>query len=214
MDEESMSILIDFGDFSVLVSLEPDGRTINFEATLIFDGDLGNMKTLSSLAHTAYYHRFGISGLSNKASSQVKLYLGRDLDYSSIHKLGEVLEASYQCLDTMVRYLYYRSLQTDSAALDLSMFEDVNLFLFDPQAMGEKKDFHFGDWSKYADSVSSGETEVVVDPEIVIEEIQACAEFENKNNMLLSEVGDRILEEIIWHRQMRELAKSDKYSVN
>lgn len=214
IDKENLSLLVNHEEFSLLVSLDPETKTIEFNSTIIFDGDLGNLKTLSSLAHTAFYYKFTISGLSHKSNCQTRLYLEKELDYSSVKKVGFVTQCAHQCIDTIVRYLHYRHLQNDLDNLDLSMFEDIDLFLFDPKGMGEKKDFQFGDWTSYSSSVSRGEIEMIVDSEIMINEIEACAKFEQANNMLLSEVGDRILEELVWNRQMKDLSVSDDYSIN
>lgn len=213
-DLQTKSILINNEVSSILVSLSPNCKVIQFECTLIFDADLNNLKTLSSLLHTAYYYSLRATGVMKNNDHQVKIYLSTDLDYQNIKQMPNVLKNISDCIETVVGYLYFRGIQTDTTSLDISMFEGLDLFLFDPQLLGEKKDFQFGDWSAFANSVLGGEYESGLSHDGLIEEIRACEEFENRNNMLLSEVGDRVFEEVLWNRQFKLESENDEYSVN
>lgn len=213
-DKETFSVLISINpDSAVLLSL--NNEIVKLETTFIFNSYLINLKTLSSISHAAYFYGFSNSGILNKNQDQVKFYLAKEVPINSLSsRLKDELEKMEKCIDHIAGYISYRMNQSNLKELDLSMFEDIDLFLFDPRSLGEKKDFVYKDWPTYIESVENDDSNVGVNPEIMLSELKACAEFEKANDVLLSEIGDDILLEIIWNRRIAEMATKDSYSVN
>lgn len=212
-DPDTFSLLISLNqDTSIIIEL--DDNKVKFETTFIFDSYLMNLKTLSSISHTAYFYGMANSGFLNKSPDQIKFYLSKEIDINVLSsRLDDTLSTMESCILQIAGYILHRMRQL-SQNLDLSMFEDLDLFLFDPRSLGEKKEFLYKDWDKYIESIANDESKIGVSPEIMLSELKACKEFEDKNGLLLSEVGDDILLEIIWNRRIAEMAVGDKYSVN
>ena len=72
----------------------------------------------------------------------------------------------------------------------------------------------YSTWKEFADAIAeTAGDEYELSGSIA--EVNACAEFEHKNGMSLSEVGDIILNELLWNRQLIASAESDgDYYVN
>jgi len=217
IDKKSFSMLVELKDeISALITLDAPNDSINIETTIVFDNHISNLKTISSIAHIAYYYKMGISGLTYKNKSHTRFYLGKDISFNSALKsLTNEFDSFFKCVSGVTNYLMYRISQEDLGFVDISMFETIDLGMFDPKGLGEKKDFVFdGSWDNFIESVLTDDTELFYDLESFLDELRACQEFEQRNNLLLSEVGGALVGQIIWHRQMQENAKEDKYSEN
>lgn len=215
-DDSEKSLLVDLGESgSVMASLDKSNMIL-FEATIIFDVPLLNLKTYSSIAHTAYYYKFSISGVSRNSNSQVKFFLTRYDNPSNINDIDAILDDCEKCIGTITKYLNYRVQQFDNFdTYDLSMFDDVDVVAFNPKEMGEKKEFTYETWSElYKDIVGQADDYLSLNMVSLHECVKACQEFEEKNKALLAEVGDQVMNELIWLIQLREQAKKDKFSIN
>jgi len=215
-DNDCGAYLIDFeNDSYALVSLSENLKTIEFEGTIVFDSDLVNLKTLSSIAHAAFCSGLSTTGICVKNENQVKIYVRKSLDFFAIYsRFEDELEITKNCISSIRKYLHSRLDQIQHTYLDLSMFNDIDLLTFDPQGLGEKKDFVYENWENYMNAVLA-EDNSVFNAGPKIEDLIACAEFEDKNEVLLSEIGNSLLKEIDWNRQMHlAMASSGKYFEN
>lgn len=210
IDEENFTALVELGDeTTALVSLDCKTNTVYVETTIIFDTVLLNLKTLSSINDIAYYYGNMVGGAGIKNESQCGLYVSRKCKLSSGNVCIE-LEKHRDFLIALQNYLESRVVSQNADNLDISMFEDLDLTLFNPKAIGERKDFCFGDWESFRSSVVEDGEEY----SSYLAEVEACALFEERNDLRLSEVGDMVLDEIIWNRQLIITAADDDYSVN
>lgn len=205
-------IKILFSDLSqILLSLDKKTNTLRLETTVIFDVDVLNLKTFSNIAHMAMISGFAISGVVPTANKCVKVYLGKDTERAL--SIGKELRLMEKVLKQILQYLQNRVYQANATELDLSMFSQIDLYGFDPRTLGEQKDFIYLSWQNFIDEVSQAQSFSVAEVATTVEELIACAEFEDKNNMSLSEVGDIVLEELIWNRALLE-SEEDEYRVN
>lgn len=209
------SLLVDIGDPLVtLVTMEKNDTVVRIESTLIFESRVANLKTFSTMSHVAMTHGIAMSGLVPAKNQNLKVYLAIEMNYSEAKKtILDRLEEMRICLDTLVKYITVRSDHFEMRHIDLSMFDAIDLNGFDPQYLGEKKEFVFQSWKAFAQAIhdAAGE-EYEITGSLV--EVNACAEFEHKNKMLLSEVGDIILNELLWNREFLMAAEEDKYHVH
>lgn len=215
IDPETKSILVDLGKpLCTLVFLDKDEKSYLIESTIVFDSDILNVSTFSHLAHTTITAGFGISGVVPVGNGSVKLYVGKSIDMRALGRLPEELSKIKDCINMMIGYINYRTEQLGASNLDLSMFEAIeDIETFDPQMLGEQKDFVYRTWQKFAEEIAE-EAEDVAEAAEALRKISACAEFEVKNDMNLSEIGDMIKGELLWNRSLFSVDEDDKYSVN
>lgn len=206
------------GNNSVLLCLDKEKGTLKLETTIVFDSAIVNLKTLSNMAHTSMSHGFGISGIITNENGTSKIYVGKDIEWAdAVASLNRDLKTFQILIGKLSEYLNFRTKQKEITHLDFSMFDKIKLKNFNPQAAGEKKDFLYTSWQKYADHVVGERTDEDDFEEISeeIEEISACAEFELKNKMSLSEVGNFILDELHWSKSLSLDNREDiKFNVN
>lgn len=216
VDPKTESILVDLGKpICTLVFVSKDRASYAIESTIVFVPDIINLSTLSHLAHTAITGGFGISGVVPTGNGSLKIYVGKTVDFRAIDRISIELENMKECVKMMVGYINYRTNQLNTQKLDLSMFEEIDdLEGFDPQMLGEQKDFIYRSWQRFAEEVAA-EAEDVAEAADALRKISACAEFESKNSMHLSEIGDMIKDELLWNRSILTMARADdKYNVN
>lgn len=217
VDEKRQAAIVGFDEplCTVVYIDEDDPTTIRLESTMVFEADIANLRTMSSIAHVTMSHGFGLSGLVPGDEGKVKLYVMKYIDLGTMKKkLPEDIKKMNDCLKIIISYINQRMGQKHLKELDLSMFSEVDITQFNPQLMGEKKDFQYQSWETYAESVLELQKNPSINGVSLLEEIQACAKFEHKNQMHLSEVGNIILDELVWNRNFIEAAAEGKFHIN
>lgn len=214
-DDENNYLMIEFPGslletnecINALLSLHNDSFSIKLETAVIFDNILLNTKTMSNVLDYAYQANCSISGILIQNEEQVKFNISKDFSYLDLAKIKSDSLKFKNCILDIFKYLNSRIESASSTYIDLSMFENVDLAYFDPQFYAEQKEFVYGSWEKYIESLKSGTNQsqmngITVDKDVIIQEIQMCKAFEEANNMLLSEIGNLVVQEIIWNRQL------------
>jgi hypothetical protein len=217
IDEKKQAIIIGFERplCTVIYLDEDDNSLFRLESTIVFEAEIANLRTISSIAHVAMSHGFGISGLVPSEEGKIKLYIMKYLDLNMMKKrLVEDIKNKKECLKVIISYINQRMGQKHLRELDLSMFSEIDISQFNPQLLGERKDFVYQSWEMYADSVPDLVKNPSVNGIALLEEIQACAKFEYKNKMHLSEVGHIVLDELVWNRNFVEGAAEGKFHIN
>jgi hypothetical protein len=217
VDEKRQATIVGFEKplCTVIYIDEDDPSTIRLESTMVFEAELANLRTMSSISHVAMSHGFGVSGLVPTESGRVKLYVMKYIDLDVMKKrLPDDVRKMYECLKIIISYINQRVGHKHLNELDLSMFSEIDISQFNPQLMGERKDFVYQSWEGYAESVLKLQKDPAIDGISLLEEIQACAKFEHKNQMHLSEVGNIVLDELVWNRNFIEAAAEGKFHIN
>jgi hypothetical protein len=208
---EDKTVIFSKDDKLMLFNLNDGFLGHRLEATVtIKSEDLVSLKTLSDLSNIAYIHTCYMSGLKH-GHEGIRIPLGlavpKQLRKNDIKMSVLYLE---ECIKTMDSYIFGRYSNFNDNNLDLSMFEETDLFLFDPQLLGEKKQFIYESWLAYLERAAEADFSSFSE---TISDIKACMVFEKTNKMLLSEVGDMVLRELVWNRRMSE-SSADENTVN
>lgn len=154
-----------------------------------------------------------MSGFSPKSSEQAKVFVAKDIPFTySPYKIYKFISSIKLCSQAIIDYLYRADVRMNVDFLDLSMFSQTDLYLFNPQFLGENKEFIFKNWDTYIeytknnpdDSLAGGNNYLLLD-------LEACKKFEEKNKMLLSEVGHRVVKELVWNSKFKNLLDDDLY---
>lgn len=217
-DTVAQSFLLDLGDgIGILLSLN-EKHLLRFEAAIIFDGELLNLKTYNDIANIFYTANMCVTGMYPQGNGKVKFYASCTTDFARVNQLGDVLIEFHSAIILAHRYIKLRETHTAYPMLDLSMFESIDVYGFNPKDLGEKKDFIFGNWNTFVSAiVHSHEAGELTSQEAaaILMEIKACESFESKNKMLLSEIGEVVWQEIVWNRNLQDqLSDEDKTYIN
>jgi len=214
IDQDEYAFLVDLGDpICTLVSLDETTKSLMLESTLVLEPHILNLKTFSAMAHVCMSNGLGMSGVVPGSNGTVKVYIGKTISDKSMKRLPYEMEQVRTCITQIIGYINYRSGQNELLSLDLSMFEEIDVNNFNPQVFGEKKDFIYRTWQNYANAVVSSSANLS-EASDTINKINACAEFERLNDLSLSEVGDIVLEELVWNRGFVSTAEEDDYQIN
>ena len=214
-DDGSSALLIGLDDGVYVASFLEDGaRFISFETSVVFDYDVAHLNTLSSIAHVASYYNASCTGLINKKEDKVKVTISKRIGFMDALSLIYVLPDISNCIEAISGYVSSCMSNNDSVSWDLSMFENIDLYLFNPKAIGERKMFLHGSWEKFIDTFEGVSIDSIYGTEPFREEVEACQKFEEANRMLISEVGDKVLQELVWSRKISQSAKDDEFGVN
>jgi hypothetical protein len=216
-DIKDKSIIFTFDDFRVAtLNMDNDMLGYSIEATAVFSADIISMKCLSDISTLIFTHRCSNSGIRPASENRVRLnlsyHIGNDFSRTSIEVGMLYLN---KCLATLELYLLDRIKSNSKVVYDLSMFEHMNLAGFNPQHMGEKKEFVYGSWKAYVDATidefgPAAGNAYVTD---VLIKIEACSLFEHENERLVAEVGSNLLDDLMMHRQLHEVSKTN-YGIN
>ena len=200
-DDEKNTILIDMGDdIHTLLTMS---EKLALDSSVVFDASLINLKTLSTVSNFGMMFAVSVSGVLPNGNKKIKLLFCKEAG-STKYLLRSLVEMK-RCIALVSKYLNQRADQHRTSNLDLSMFEHVDPYSFNPLSLGEKKDFIYRTWKDYIVDVSvSPSTNIELSS--LVSELQACSEFEEKNKMLLSEVGEYVLDELLWNKAMSESA--------
>ncbi len=216
-DRPGNSIVFKFTDNRVACLNMDDAKYgYSLEASLNFTGELINLKTLSDIASLTYASRCHVSRVYPSADRMVRVNVlcevGRRPSISNIKAAVAHLDST---INTIAQYMDYRLDLLDKTHWDLSMFEDVDIAGFVPQSFAEEMEFLAGSWDKYAKMVSEDYSDFDDHPEEtkLLSLIAACARFEVANKVKLSEVGDKLSDELTLSRQQIAAAQ-DNYGVN
>lgn len=214
-DPKSKSILASFSnDVNVLITMVKQGAAVQLENSIHFPVKILNLKTMCSISSTAYATGIAITGISVVNSNTSKFYLGKEISYTSA--LSDMREELTNLADTILTIESYITLRLNQSALiniDISMFKDIDVGLLDALRMGEKRSFVYRTWEAF---IASKELENAnpEDTKVVIDIINACKEFELKNNMMLDEIGDVLWDELIANDQITEAVNSKDFAIN
>lgn len=190
---------LDNGGTAVLVITDNE-RDTYIGTNLVFDTDAASLKTMSDIADIAAAHRCLVTGLSNAGEGRVKLALSY-YDVGQTFGREEVsrgVSHINRCLESLTILLQQKVDKAANPIIDLSMFEDMDLTFFNPRQLGERKEFSYYSWENYAKAALSDQDGLVDVPSL--DEIAACKDFEEKNDLLLADVGDSVLSELKMHR--------------
>jgi hypothetical protein len=216
-DVEDKSILFSFEkDRVAILNMDHDMLGYSIEATVVFAADILSLKTLSDISNLVFTYRCSNSGIRPAGDGRVRLnltyHIGDRLGAADIMRGMTYLN---KCLYTLELYLTERLRRVDREVYDLSMFENIDLTGFNPQDMGERKEFIFGSWDEYAQAAQEDYRGFPGHPYAVdtLAKIEACREFEERNGIPVSESGTWLLDDIVLNRQLSELSKTD-YGIN
>ena len=146
-------------------------------------------------------------GFTAKTPEQAKVFIAKDIHYThSSKKIGELIENVKACSNSIISYFTNANKRMSVDFLDLSMFNDVDLYLFNPQFLGENKEFIFRTWDKYIEYIEDNpENPMLGNTESLLPELEACKLFEETNKMILAEIGHRVLRELVWNSRFSHL---------
>jgi hypothetical protein len=218
-DMMSNSFLIDLdGDLSVLLTVDKDfAQILRLETSIIFDGDILNLKTYSDIANIFYAADMPVTGIYPYGSGKVKFYVNRTIPFSEVYYLPRILSDLREGISLCEKYLQLRDDRTKHPMIDISMFSDIDPNGFNPKDLGEKKDFIFGDWKTFISAVvkSHEDGDLSSDQaELMLLELKACESFEEKNKLMLSEVGDVVWQELLSYQNLHNNSTDDKTYIN
>jgi len=193
--------LVFLGDeISAIAQIGSNRTSIKLETTLIFDSDLVNLKTLSNISHIGMVHGLASSGIFTVGDGRSKIYVSKEVSVFKIcDSIHETVANFKEAILALADYMQLRTKQKQFTNIDLSMFYAIDLTSFNPRVLGEKKEFLYTSWQKYADDLME-DADDYEDIASKITQIKACADFETKNDLCLAEVGDIILDDLYWHR--------------
>lgn len=219
IDMISHSFLIDLGeDLSVLLTVDKDfAQTLRLETAIIFDGDILNLKTYSDVANIFYAADMPITGIYPQGTGQVKFYVNRIISFSEVASLPYVLIDLHNGISLCEKYLQLRENNTKHPMIDISMFSDIDSSGFNPKDLGEKKDFIFGNWKTFINAVMRSHEDGDLSSDqagLMLLELKACELFEEKNKLMLSEVGEVVWQELVLARNFQNDISDDKTFIN
>lgn len=213
-DSNDFGAILDFGEEPFFVEIR-DGN-IWLEKPVLYSSNLSNLYTFSSVCHVASNFGTICTGLTMK-DGLGKFYLIKKVSLSVLTRPntfeGELFEFN-ECIANVAGYLTHRRDKVSSRTLDLSMFQDLNLYEVDLQRLGECKDFRFGSWEGMLDSYMCDEFSFKSGDIPLDLLIYACDDFENENNLIISEVGDEVLDEANLHKSISIVEAAKEYSVH
>lgn len=210
MKDKSIIFSFDRGRVAIL-NMNHDTLGYSIEATVVFSAEILSLKTNSDMSNLIFMYCCSSSGIRPASESRVRMnisyHIGDKLKFSSL-KLGMIY--MLKCLATLELYLTERLARLDKDVYDLSMFEDLDLTGFNPQDMGERKEFIFGSWDAYSSFVKEEYAGFPNSPYAVdiLAKIKACQDFEEINKIPVSEIGIKLLDDIILNRQLIEVSKT------
>lgn len=197
-------------------ALEVKDQNLYMEKAVLYTSEMSNLYTFSSICHISSNYGIASTGLTLKEGF-AKFYLTKKIPLIVVSDRkafeNELFEFN-ECMNNVIGYLKYRVDKVSSRVLDISMFEGLNLFGLDLQKLAEYKDFRFGSWENMLDSYMTDEFDFKVDKVPLDTLILACSDFEEKNNLVISEVGEEVLEEILVHRSISILEAEKEYSLH
>jgi hypothetical protein len=216
-DLEDRSIAFTFADERVaMLNMDHDMLGYSIEATVVFSADTLSLKTVSDLSNITYTLRCSSSGIRPAGDNRVRLNVSYHMGHE-LSKYGISTGMLYlnRCLSAFELYLSDCLKKLDRDSYDLSMFEDIDITAFNPQLMGELKEFVHGSWAAYEDAVESDYSSFTNHPYALdlLTKIEACKTFEEVNGLQVSEVGNEILDNIILGRQVKEVSRNT-YGIN
>lgn len=219
IDKISNSFLIDLGrDLSVLLTVDKDlAQYLRLETAIIFDGDILNLKTYSDIANIFYTADMPITGIYPQGSGKVKFYVNRTIPFSAVTSLPDILADLHSGISLCEKYLQLRENRTKYPMIDISMFSDIDSNGFNPKDLGEKKDFIFGNWKTFINAVVKSHEDGDLSSDqagLMLLELKACELFEEKNKLMLSEIGEVVWQELVWSRNFQNDLSDDKTYIN
>lgn len=216
-DVKDKSIMFTFdGERVAILNMDHDTLGYSIEATVVFSSDVLSLKTISDISNLVFMHRCSSSGIRAADDGRVRINLSYHIgDSMSASAVNTGMLYLNKCLATLEYYLLDRLSNLSKESYDLSMFEDVSLDVFSPQTMGEDREFLYGTWDAYVDSVNEEYSSFVNHPYAldILAKIDACRKFEEVNKVLISEVGRALLEDLVLNRQLYEISKTS-YGIN
>lgn len=209
-EKDTLVVRVKRYEFPLMIAVVPAKEIVQIECALHFDSSLLNLKTMSSLSNILYSSGFGMTGIMHSASDLVKIYAGKEIPLAV---LGNYISTD---LDTLILtlvaakdYLEYRYDTAQMNKVDISMFKDLDISNVSLRTIGERKEFVFNGWDKYLEELGGPDIEQEV-KEMLMPLILACRAFEEKNSMLLSEVGEEVSEEVF----LSNSKFVDKFDIN
>lgn len=219
IDKISNSFLIDLGEeLNVLLTVDKDyAQILRLEAAIIFDGDILNLKTYSDIANLFYTADMPVTGLYPQGSGKVKFYVSRVITFSEVALLPNILTELHSGISLCEKYLQLRENRTKYPMIDISMFSNIDSSGFNPKDLGEKKDFIFGNWKTFISAVIKSHEDGDLSSDqasLMLLELKACESFEEKNKLMLSEVGEVVWQELSWAQSFQNNSSDDKTYIN
>jgi hypothetical protein len=174
------------------------------ETNVVFDAEVANLKLFSDIVDVIFMHKCISTGLTHGGDEQVQVTICHPLD-KRITKasIAEGAQNISKCLQDLTKLIQDKLANIQNHIVDLSMFEHLDISSFNPRMLGERKEFLYKTWNNYAQAaLKLNESPTLANVEATISEIVACRDFEAKNEMLLAEIGDSVLQELRMHRKM------------
>jgi len=182
------------------------------ESTIAFDAEASSLKAVSDIANVAFSHKCCTTGLKVSGPGRLRVliayHLGSGLSKEAVENGVELLGL---CIEEIVENLTLKVDNASKAMIDISMFSEFDAMIFNPRLIGERKEFLYSTWDNYARAVLQNQDELA-SVETTIDEIMACKEFEEVNDIPLAEIGDVARKELGSHQVNMEMA--DDLSIN
>lgn len=206
LDLKNKVAIIKLGKQEALLSLDEFPR---MEAAIIFDASIINLHTYSNINLYANLYGCITSQIHTQENKKIKIVFKRLVD---IKRIKYCIRQMHKCIQSCTIYLTERLKQQELTNLDLSMFEELDISSFDPKSLGEKKEFIYKSWQNFivdaAQSTSSNK-----ELSELVSELNACSEFEQRNKMRLSEIGDVVLNELVWNKNIM-VNQDEEFKIN
>lgn len=192
----------------LLLNVDYDNHYI--ESNIIFDVEVGTLKLMSDVADVAFEHQCAITGMRGLLEDKAQVGIRYKLENPITRKnLGTAVSNFRECLTSLTTIVQSKLDSFNSTMLDISMFEHLDVSMLNPRLMGERKEFVYHTWERYAQAMAElgSEFETLSNLEASVPEIMACREFEEKNKVSLAEVGDIVARELKLHRHFMDTAE-------
>lgn len=216
-DEAARCLAFRLNENIVAIFITDDSTLGNrIEISVIFDAMVVNLRLMSDLANIALAHKCSLSGLSHAKDGTCKVelayYLGSKIGLKEVEIAITYMEA---CIKQVMDTILGKIDSVNSFSWDLSMFDTEDLRVFNPQQIGEIKEYMYGDWPDYLEEAGKL-TSIpyhMVEPTFDINILLACQKFETVNKVQLVDMGNVLFGELV---KMAEVKNPDieKHFIN
>ena len=186
-------------------------HTLTVESTLILDKEMADLNNLSKISDISMFFGFGASGYSPLDEGAVQIFISKSFHFNGYKGLALDLDSVEECIGDIIKEIYLKPGEADFANLDLSMFEGIDLDSIDLKELASTKRFGFKTWQKYLEKISSEQEDGFED---VLKLVKACALFEDTNEVDLCDLGDVVMEELIWNRELISTSREEEFQIN
>lgn len=209
VDEEEKQVIFAIGEDFKFNAFLDEKLNVELEIGFRYSSNLLSLHTMSFIADIAFSYKCGVTGARNYSNGVVKTNVIRQFKYIDFENLASNIDIIYTVSKYIDKYIKIRGGQTELNFLDISMFEDVDFEVVDPHMLGEQKQFSFGNWDSFYNAIEKDNDLTGEHKDAMLIGIEACKKFEEENSLLLSEVGEIVLYEIMYHSSIEPAGDFD-----